>query len=163
MDLQQAIVASMTQSDFVVNAYLADLTPEDLLARPVPSANHIAWQLGHLIASERYLIDKAVPGAMDALPPGFEAQHKKETADKQGASDFLSKEEYLSLARKVRANTLRIARELAPADFDRPLGAGVPPVVKTAGEMFLFVGAHWLMHAGQWAILRRTRGRAPLF
>ena len=41
----------------------ADLSDADLLVRPAPSANHIAWQLGHLIASERNLVEAAAPGS----------------------------------------------------------------------------------------------------
>ena len=31
---------------------LGDFSDADMLARPAPSANHAAWQLGHLIAAE---------------------------------------------------------------------------------------------------------------
>ena len=56
MDVRAAITAALSQSDIVVNVYLEDLKPDELLVRPAPKANHIAWQLGHLIASERYLV-----------------------------------------------------------------------------------------------------------
>jgi hypothetical protein len=29
--------------------------------------------------------------------------------------------------------------------------------------IFLMQGTHWTMHAGQWAVIRRKLGRAPLF
>jgi hypothetical protein len=29
--------------------------------------------------------------------------------------------------------------------------------------VFSMQGSHWMMHAGQWAVLRRKLGRPPLF
>src|SRR5690349_13077392 len=98
MDIKQAIAFNLSSSEFLVNGYLADLESNDLLMRPVPGANHIAWQLGHLISAERFVVEKAVPGTMDALPEGFVDRHKKVAAPSDSASDFLSKDEYLQLA-----------------------------------------------------------------
>ncbi|MEX0679361.1 MAG: DinB family protein [Pirellulales bacterium] len=162
MDIKQAIHSSLAQADMIVNAYLGDLKGEDLLVRPVPNSNHIAWQLGHLISSERSLIDRVAPGKLEPLPPGFDAAHKKDTAAIDDAAKFLTKEEYERLARQLRAGTLRIVDGMAPADFDRPVEK-MPPTVKTVGDMFFFVSMHWLMHAGQWSVIRRKLGRAPLF
>ena len=145
-----------------VNGYLADLESKDLIARPVPVANHIAWQLGHVIAAERFLVEKAVPGKMDALPEGFVDRHKKGTAASDNAADFLSKDGYLELAGKVRANTLRVVESLSPTDFDQPASGG-PPFVTNVGQALLFISHHWMMHAGQWAVIRRKLGRPPLF
>src|SRR5262245_29260026 len=97
MDIKQAIASNFSASDMIVNGYLADLAPEELLVRPVPGANHIAWQLGHLIGAERSLVDRAVPGKMSELPAGFVQRHKKDTAASDNPSDFLSKDEYLRL------------------------------------------------------------------
>src|SRR6185295_10698064 len=108
MDLKQAIRGSLTQSDFIVNGYLADLTPKEMMARSCPGVNHIAWQLGHLIQSERYLVNQAFPGKVDSLPEGFEARHKKDTAGVDDAGRFLSKDEYLNIAKQVRGQTLRV-------------------------------------------------------
>jgi DinB superfamily len=162
MDIKQAIHSSLAQADMVVEAYLADLKDDELLVRPIPNTNHIAWQLGHLISSERFLIDKVAPGKFEPLPPGFDAAHKKETAGIDDAGKFLTKEEYQRLAKQVRSSTLRIVEGMAPADFDRPVEK-MPASVKTVGDMFFFVSMHWLMHAGQWAIIRRKLGRPPLF
>jgi len=162
MDIKQAIRASLNQSDFLVNGYLADITPEELVARPCKGGNHIAWQLGHLIASERHLVEQAVPGKMPPLPVGFAERHKRDTATNDDPTAFATKEEYFALAKQIRAATVQIATDLPMADFDKPV-TKVPPFVKTVGELFLFIGPHWIMHAGQWAVIRRTLGRPPLF
>lgn len=163
MDTKQAIRSSLSTSDFLVNRYLDDLAPEELLARPVPGANHVAWQLGHLISSERYLIEAAAPGSMPELPAGFREQHSKEQAVSDNAADFLSKDDYLRLAKQVRANTLAALEKLSDADLDKPATGRVPPFIKTAGDCFVLIGPHWSSHAGQWVVLRRKLGRPVMF
>src|SRR5262249_11819987 len=98
MDIKQAIQTSLAQADGIVNGYLADLKPAELLARPCDGANHIAWQLGHLIAAEQYLVEQVVPGKLPPLPAGFAEKHKKDKAASDDPQGFLSKEEYLELA-----------------------------------------------------------------
>jgi hypothetical protein len=162
MDTKQAIISSWTQSDFFWQAYLADLTDKELLARPCPAGNHIAWQLGHLIQTEQHLVDKAAPGKVEPLPADFKARHKKDTASSDDAGKFLTKDEYIRLAKQVRADAMNALEGLPTADLAKPV-TGVPPFCKTVGDTFMFLGAHWLMHAGQWAVIRRSLGKPPLF
>jgi hypothetical protein len=163
MDIKQGIATSLGQSDFVVNAYLADITPQEMLSRPCGGANHIAWQIGHLISSERYFVDKVAPGKASPLPAGFDEKHKKDKAANDDPNGFLPLAEYLRLAKSVRADTLKVIESMTPADFDKSAGPGMPPFLKTVGVVFLFLGPHWVMHAGQWAIIRRKLGRPALF
>lgn len=162
MNSKDWIRHSLQSSDFLVDAYLADITPAEMLARPVPGANHIAWQIGHLIASEWYLADKALPGKVPALPSGFAQKHNKETAAIDDPAAFLSKEEYLKLRKEVRANVLALVDKLTDEELQKPVEK-VPPMVKTVEQVLHFIGPHWVMHAGQWSVIRRKLGRAPLF
>jgi uncharacterized damage-inducible protein DinB len=162
MDTKQAIRTSLAQADNIVQGYLSDLTDAELLARPCKGGNHIAWQLGHLIASERWLAEQAAPGKMPKLPEGFADKHKKDQAATDDPKAFLTKEEYLTLARQTREGVLQILTGMSEADLDKPV-TNVPPFIKTAGELLLFLGPHWIMHAGQWAVIRRVLGRPPLF
>src|SRR5207247_8530486 len=94
-------------NDFVLNDYLKDLSDDDLLVRPVPTANHIAWQLGHLINAEAGL-SKYIPGTTSAeLPPGFGEKYTAETSKVDSTSGFLTKAAYLDLYQKVRAQSLK--------------------------------------------------------
>jgi hypothetical protein len=163
MNLKDAVCKSMELSDFLVDKYVSDLTPQEMLERPVPDANHVAWQFGHLIAAERALVEGGVPNSMPSLPAGFAERHSKDTAGSDKPDDFLSKDEYLKLAKDIRAASLKVLDSLPAADFDKPVSGRVPPFVKTVGDCFLTVGSHWTMHAGQWVILRRKLGRERMF
>ncbi len=163
MDLKHAVLSTLTSSQAVVDAYLEDLTDRDILVRAVPNTNHIAWQLGHLISSERNLMEAVRPGAVGALPDGFAEKHNKATAGSDDPLKFLTKAEYRALAARVRADVRSTLEALPMAEFDRKVEGGLPPFLKNVGDVLLFLGAHWHMHAGQWAIIRRTLGKPPLF
>src|SRR5678815_423200 len=75
-----AVRSALQSTHQLVTWFLGDLQDADLLVRPSEGANHIAWQMGHLIVSEGQLAKQQVPEASyPALPAGFAEQHSKET------------------------------------------------------------------------------------
>lgn len=163
MDSRGAIRGSYQMADMIYQGYLADLTDAELMVRAVPGINHIAWQLGHLIASENAIISGVCPGALPALPAGFAEQHSKEKSTSDNAADFLTKAEYLRLAAEQREGVLAALAKQTDADFDKPGPESMKDYAPTVGAAFNLIGSHWLMHAGQWAVVRRKLGRPPLF
>jgi DinB superfamily len=163
MNFKDAVRTQFTVADFMVKSYLSDLTDKEILARPVPGANHVAWQLGHLISAETRLVEAAAPDTMPALPAGFAERHTKDTAASDNPTDFLSKDEYMTLAKLVRTAVLKALDGMSEADLDKPVSGRVPPWVKCAGDCFVTAGGHWVLHAGQWVVLRRQLGRVRQF
>ena len=115
------------------------------------------------VVSRCRLVEAAVPGTMPPLPDGFAERHTKDTAWSDDPGNFLSKDEYLKVAKSVRAGTLKVLDTLSESDLDRPVSARVPPFVKRAGDCFVTVGMHWMGHSGQWVVLRRKLGRERKF
>src|SRR5262245_19134789 len=75
-----ALRTALKSTHHLVTWFLGDLSDADLLVRPTPGANHIAWQIGHLTAAESWM-GSQLPGARyPELPAGFAEQHGKETA-----------------------------------------------------------------------------------
>jgi hypothetical protein len=157
---RDAIKIGIEMGDFVSLAYLKDLTDEEMMQRPHAKCNHINWQVGHLIASENEMMNVVAPGSMPPLPPGFAAKYTKETAASDNPAQFAKKDELLRLQKEQRAGTLAVLAKLNDADFDKPTGVDYAP---TVGAMMSMQGSHWLMHCGQWVIVRRKCGRPPLF
>src|SRR5436853_2117702 len=107
MNAKDAIKHALNSNHQVLKMYVSDLSDADLLVRPVPGANHIAWQLGHLIDSEPHLIHMELPdAAYPALPAGFAEQHTKETSTSDSPAGFRTKAEYLDQAKRMRTATL---------------------------------------------------------
>jgi hypothetical protein len=163
MDSRGALKAGIVGGERMVQAYLGDLSDAVLLARAVPGTNHIAWQLGHLIYAERWMVDLVRPGSVPELPAGIHEQHSNDTAASDDPTKFLSKAEYLELFKGVRAGTLALLETLSDAELDEQAPERLRHFLPTVGNVFVMQGTHWVMHAGQWAIIRRTLGKPPLF
>lgn len=160
MNAADAIKLGLETGEFVAMGYLQDLTDKELMERPHPACNHINWQVGHLVAAEHEMISQIAPGAMPPLPAGFKEKYTKEAASSDKPGDFARKDELLAVYKQQRAATLAALAKTAPADFDKPTGIEYAP---TVASMYSLQGSHWLMHAGQWVIVRRKNGRPPLF
>ena len=163
MNAHQAIKLGLETASMISGSYLSDLTDADLLVRPVPGANHIAWQVGHLIVSDHDMVETACPGSLPALPEGFAAKYTPDTAKLDSAGMFHPKAVYLKVMAEQRAGVLAALDKLSAADLDKPGPEKFKSWLGSMGQLFSMVGSHWLMHAGQWAVVRRKLGRKPMF
>jgi hypothetical protein len=139
----------------ILNAYLGDLGDADLMIRPVEGQNHIAWQLGHLISSERMFVEGVKPGSCPPLPEGFDAAHNKQGSTSDDPKQFYSKQKYLDLFKAQREATLGVLSSLSDADLDRPGPENVRQIAPTVGATFGLLGEHVLMHIGQFVAVRK--------
>jgi hypothetical protein len=164
MNARDAIKTALTGTLGTLEWYLSDLSDADLLVRPVPGANHIAWQLGHLIDAERHLLAAYfLAGTYAELPAGFSQQHSKDTAASDSPKGFGTKAQYLDLFRKTREATVAAVAKMSDADLDRPTTGNMAKYAPTLGEMILLQSNHTLMHAGQFTVVRRKVGKPILF
>src|SRR5437764_517710 len=146
MNGPQAIQAALKSSQFLLPMYLGDLSDADLLVRPVPGANHIAWQLGHLITSEPHLVKAGLPDAdFPELPAGFTEAHASTAASSDAPQKFRTKAEYLDLFGKVRAATIAAVAKLSDADLDKPTSGNMAKFAPTLGALLLMTSNHVLM------------------
>lgn len=162
MTAKDAIKTALTGTQGLLNWYVSDLSDEDLLVRPVPSANHTAWQLGHLIYAEKHLVKEQLPSATyPELPAGYDDKYgaKGATSD----SGFGTKADYLALFTQCREATLAALARLSDADLDKPTTGNMAKYAPTLAAMFLLVSNHTLMHAGQFTVVRRKLGKPVLF
>ena len=136
-----------------MSTYLSDMTDADILVRPVSGAHHAAWQLGHLIVSERWMMEVVSPHSCPALPDGFEAGHAKEAEGREGAL-FLPIKEYHDLMTAQRRATIEVAKGLSESQLMEPAPEFMRSYAPFVRSVFLSIGGHELMHAGQIAVIR---------
>ena len=159
MKATDVIVNTLASTQYILTTYLGDLSDADFLVRPVPEANHLAWQLGHLISSEVDL-GKVLPGVKyPALPAGFAEQYTKETSKQNDGKGFLTKAAYLDLFNKVRGATIAATTALSDADLDKPTEGPMAQFAPTLGSFVVLIANHTLMHGGQFTVLRRKLGK----
>lgn len=159
MTVQQALCSHVDLTDMVMKSYLNDLNDADLMTRPGPGCNHLAWQLGHLITSEQGLLEQLLPGSGIKLPEGFAEKHDKKQIDNNDPKQFYTKQEYVDLYKKSRQNVKDTIAKLSTEEFDKPAPANWQKMFKTAGDMFNLIASHAMMHAGQFAVVRRNLGK----
>jgi DinB superfamily len=160
----QAIQAALTSTQGMMGMYLGDLSDADLLVRPVPAANHIAWQLGHLISAEQHLAKENLPNVkLPTLPAGFGQQHGKETAAAEPPKGFLTKAQYLELFDGTRKAICTAVGELTPTDLDKPTVGNMARFAPKLGDLLMMMANHTLMHAGQFTVVRRKLGKPVVF
>jgi hypothetical protein len=146
---------NLDSSERIVKTYLEDLDDQALLLRPVEGMNHIAWQLGHLISSERRMVEAVKPGSCPALPENFDAVHGRENTSSDDPKAFCPKAEYLRLADAQRAATKAVLDGLTDSDLDAPGPERMRQMAPTVGAVFQMAGSHVLMHVGQFVGVRR--------
>ena len=118
-----AIKAALESTRQILKMYVDDFTDADLFVRPVPAANHTAWQLGQIITGDVYLVRSGLlpDAAFPELPPGSFELYGKEGAKKDGPDGFLTKAEYPGPVRRRASGDGRRARDVhRDADLDRP-------------------------------------------
>jgi hypothetical protein len=164
MNGKDAIKHALQSTHGMVGWYLSDLSDADLLVRPVPAANHIAWQLGHLIDAELHMLVPVLPGAKwPALPAGFSEKHNKEASRLDGPDQFLKKNDYLGLYSQVREAAIAAVEKLSDTDLDRPTTGNMAKFAPTLGALLLLNANHTMMHVGQFTAVRRKLGKPVLF
>ena len=147
----------------ILKMTLADFSDADMLVRPVPHANHAAWQLGHLIASDARLACVMFGEGSVELPAGFAEKFTKETASKDDASFFPTKAALLDQFIKTRAAVVSRVAKMNPADLDKPTSGPMAARIPTFGHIVSLLPTHVAMHIGQFQVIRRKLGKPILF
>jgi uncharacterized damage-inducible protein DinB len=163
MNGSKVVEAALASTQHLVNWFVGDLSDSDLLVRPTEGANHIAWQLGHLISSELGLVSQ-VPGmTAPELPAGFKEQHAQSMSTNPSSQGFLGKQQYVELFNKVREATKAAVAKLSDADLDKPTEGQMAQFAPKLGDLLILVANHTMMHAGQFSVVRRKLGKPVLF
>jgi uncharacterized damage-inducible protein DinB len=159
MDFRGAIESAGAMGNVVVHHYLEDLSDADLLIRPAAGCNHIAWQLGHVIVSNAFLLNLVSPGKAPSLPANFAERHSKESNQSDDPAAFDSKAQYLELIDAIQASLKTALADMTETQLDEPAPERFRARFPTVGHMLLLVANHLLMHAGQFAVVRRKLGK----
>jgi hypothetical protein len=164
MGYKDAVVRTTIRSYSLVPLLLSDFSDAELLVRPVPGANHVAWQLGHLILQERRSIGSQHLGVnYPHVPIGFDKQHSDITAGMDPPVGFLSKAKYLDLYARTHAATIATLDSLSDSDLDRPVKGKKYSDVPSLGDLFLRISGNQGLHQGQFMVVRRKLGKPVLF
>lgn len=161
MNAKDVLIGTIEQAGWVTATLLVDLSDADLLIRPVPGMNHVAWQLGHLVVSVHEKL-ATLGHAVPALPAGFAAAHSTKVAANDPPVGFSRKADYLALMAAMREATIAAIRAMPDADLDTPAPEPLRKYTPTIGAVYRLIGTHEFMHHGQIVALRRRLGKPVL-
>lgn len=161
MTVNDSIAFSLSTSQYMLDAYLKDLKPEEWLHRICATGNCAAWLMGHLILTERRALQRLGASELPALPEGFDKRFARDESAQQ-ATSFGDVTILTGLFERHRARLIEAVKALPAEQLDTPLDTPSPRF-RTLGEMLLFMAIHTTTHAGQISAIRRSLGRPPLF
>lgn len=162
MNSKDIIKQLVEQCHMITRSYVDDLTDKDLLVRSVPTANHIAWQLGHVLSSDHQLLE-GIGQPAPALPTGFAAAHTKETSTSNDPAKFFKKADYIRLMDQMKAAALAAIDSTPEQILDQPGPESMREYAPTVAAVLSLLGTHWLMHAGQFVPIRRKLGKPAMY
>jgi DinB superfamily len=162
----------MTAKDLILRAFdvsreqakmfLSDLSDADLLVRPVPGSNHIAWQFGHVLCAELRALRALSGGPGPELPAGFEEAHAKDRANSD--TGFSTMATYLATLDTVRNATVHFVKTMSDEDLAKPNTGPTGKRWPTIADLCLLISAfHPTLHTGQYTVVRRKLGKPVLF
>jgi hypothetical protein len=146
----------------MLSMFLAELSDADLQVRPVPEANNIAWQIGHLIASESAL-GAEMGYKYPPIPPVIQVLGSGASAQTHPDGGNLTKAQYIDLFNKARDATLAGLAAMPEADLDKPNEGIMKRMAPTYGALLGLLGNHTMMHCGQFSVVRRALKKPVLF
>ena len=158
MNASDLLRHNVTFTHGITKAYVADITEDEMLVRAVEGSNHLAWQLGHLVASEQSLL-RAIGCDAPDLPDGFVEAHDKSTIDCNDAGRFRTKDEYLALMDQMHEAAIAAIDKTTEAELDASTPEKLRSFFPTVGSVLMMMGGHEMMHAGQIAAIRRKLGK----
>lgn len=161
MTAKDVIKNTISTCHEVLMAYLSDLGDADLMVRSVPDANHIAWQLGHLVSSEHQMMTDAGFDMPD-LPDGFVESYTPETSKSDDPGKFHTKDQYLQWMQQQRDATFSTLETIPEAGLDKQTPESMKEYAPNVAAVFNIIGIHAMMHAAQFVPVRRKLGKPVL-
>lgn len=162
MSQQQTIVAILKRGRSMLARHLADFSDADMFVRPAPTANHVSYQLAHLLRTTVGIVKTFNPGAAITLPAKVEGDAKAPPTSDDPAA-FPGKAELLAAVEALLDAVIAGVETMSDADFDKPSPDHFQGFAPTLGQLALMPALHQTMHIGQIQVIRRVLGKPVLF
>jgi hypothetical protein len=159
MKISEFFAESLAGNAGLLKMTLADFTDSELLIRPCEGANHVAWQLGHLIVAEASMIEAASTGKGGKVPDKYKSIFSKENSSSDDPSQFPTKSELLATFDTVRAASIEWAKGLQESDLPKPGPEKMRAFIPTIGSLARILLEHTALHIGQFQVTRRRLGK----
>lgn len=144
------------------NDLIADIDESQWFFQPGPGLGHVAWQLGHLAASQIVLVHMRCFGRKfeDCAPADYMGTFARGSTPVADPSKYPSIKMIREFFNRTQAEVLDKVSGLSAADLDQ---ATEPhPMFTNRGGAIGMAAMHETFHAGQIAMIRRLMGKTFL-
>jgi hypothetical protein len=143
---------------------LSDIEESRWFESPAPGVQHVAWQVGHLAASQVVLIHSRcfARKQTDVLGEPFVKQFGRGSAPVPDATAYPPIAEIRRVFDAIHVEGIQLIRTLSDADLQQPTHGDPHPMFVTKGQCIGMVAMHESFHAGQIALTRRIFGKSAL-
>ncbi len=143
---------------------LEDIDESAWFDMPAPGINHVAWQVGHLAASQVALIHvRCFAKDYDrCAPAGFREKFGKGSSPLADPSAYPGVAEIRAAFDRIQTEAIDLIAAMSESDLNSPAGAEPHPLFSTKQGAIATTALHETFHAGQIALLRRLAGKPPL-
>src|SRR4051794_31478991 len=153
----------ITRNADILKMPLADFSQAEMLARPVPGANHATWQIGHMIGSAAHSFAAIAPGLVPQSATGIGEKCTGKTASIDDPAHFPDKTQLLETFAQAYGAIANWVKTQTPEDLNRPTPGRMADFAPTVGHLALMIASHIMMHVGQMQVIRRKLGKPLLF
>lgn len=164
MNMIEFLSDRLTVARAWTNDLLQDIDESTWFDMPAPGINHVAWQVGHLAASQVALIHvRCFAKDYDSCTPaGFREMFGKGSSPKADPSAYPGIADIRAAFDRIQAEAIELITTMPESDLNRPAGTEPHPLFSTRQGAIATAALHETFHAGQIALLRRLAGKPPL-
>jgi len=164
MPLKNLLIERLESARDWTTGLIADIDESLWFKSPAPGVQHVAWQLGHLAASQVVLVHNRclnIPQT-DVISDAFIRQFGRGSKPTDGPAGYPPLTEIRRTFDAVHLDALQKIRSIPEADLNLPAYGDPHPRFKTRAEAVGMAAMHESFHAGQIALTRRLFGKAAL-
>ncbi len=155
-------IDQISGSRFYTSSLISDADDSDWFRQPFPDANHIAWQVGHIIVAEYGLTLEALRGRRredsEWFPKPYRRLFGRTSKPESDAEAYPSPAELKQVLGRVHEHVVAELRTVEDGLLDEPPEWN-HPLCPTKLEALHFCARHEMVHAGQIGMLRRMLGK----
>ena len=153
----------ITRNGEILKMTIDDFSQDEMLARPVPGANHATWQIGHMIGSASHMFAAIAPGLVPDAAARIGEKCTGKTASIDDPAHFPDKTQLLETFAQAHGAISNWVKTQTPETLNRPTPGPMANFAPTVGHLVLMSASHIMMHVGQMQVIRRKLGKPLLF
>ncbi len=147
------------------NSLLVDIEESQWFTMPpTGGTGHIAWQIGHLAASQLVLIPNRCFNRpfTEFVTDEFRAPFMRGSTPHADPSEYPPLAEIKNFFERTQQTCIELVRSMPETELTEPAGSDPHPLFSNKAGAISVAALHETFHAGQIAMIRRSLGKNPL-